>query len=276
MLISDLFWKLMLLIFAIFNLTTQSLAQEVMYFEGDSIGQIAWKKNLFTIVQYKTAEGRVATDEGYIRSWDGKSLLIGKGFWSERILLDNIIKITIGKNASEVSEFQKRNMKLQSHKPILSTVQPNDRIRVSTPSSQLVGEFVRSDSLSLSLRFKDQIELTPIPISSIKKLERSIGHRTNIGKSAGKGFLVGASIGIVWGFLSGKDCSNSPGEICFSRSSSAVMGGILVGSIGGICGGIVGLTNKQEHWQEIHLESLNIGLIRTAKGHFSAMVMMNF
>jgi hypothetical protein len=161
----------------------------------------------------------------------------------------------------------------------VSTLMPGERVRIK--STDLRGEFiVRSagqDSLVVGTMTSD--ETWTLPVESLRSVEVSGGKRSRpaaIGRGAGFGALLGASVGAVLGFADGDDeCAE--GNWCiiqFSAADKAVMGGLAVGVLGGAVGGILGAANPGERWQRVPIRRLSAG--PTVGGGFAAAVSVGF
>lgn len=103
-----------------------------------------------------------------------------------------------------------------------------------------------SDSLSFRSRATDMSVAT----SQITTLEIAQGTRTQVGKGALMGFLIGAFSGAAIGVATYDPC-----EACFidfDRSGTALLSGILGAGVGTVVGALAGL-RRVDNWVPVRL-----------------------
>ncbi len=135
-------------------------------------------------------------------------------------------------------------------------IEPGDRVRV-TVSSKIVGTVVTFVADTLVLKLEGQ-STWAVPLASMKKLEVSRGRKSNVGKGAGRGFLIGAALGVTVGALTGGgfgDCDFTHDTDSGGCSAQfALVGGLAFGLLGAGIGAIAGGANPGEEWQEVPVE----------------------
>jgi hypothetical protein len=92
--------------------------------------------------------------------------------------------------------------------------------------------------------------------TTITRLEVSAGRSTNAWRGLGYGALFGGLIGAVAGYAGGEDCNRSNSFICFDRGTTAVMGAVGVGIVGGVVGLVAGAFGSHERWRFVGLNPL--------------------
>lgn len=147
-----------------------------------------------------------------------------------------------------------------------TAVTPGSRIRASAPSvssKPFVGDVVawESDFLVVDARVWQKgtrlNQQVKVAIGSLTKLEVSRGHKSRFLRGLGYGFLIGAAAGTVIGAASGDD---DPSEwFAMSAGEKAVVGAVSLGLLGGIVGGVIGLSSPAEKWEEVPLDRLLVG-----------------
>ncbi len=147
-----------------------------------------------------------------------------------------------------------------------TAVTPGSRIRASAPSvsnKPFVGDVVgwESDSLIANARvwqsgtwLNQQVK---VGIGSLTKLEVSRGRKSRFLQGLGYGLLVGAATGAVIGAASGDDDPST--WFAMSAGEKAAVGAISLGLLGGIVGGVIGLSSPGERWEEVPLDRLRVG-----------------
>jgi hypothetical protein len=93
----------------------------------------------------------------------------------------------------------------------------------------------------------DTVLLGPGQVAKVTEIRRGRG----AAEGAGIGFVSGAAIGAALGFADGDDtCESSGGEWClfvFTAGEKAIMGGIVIGTIGGLVGLVVGAASGSKY-----------------------------
>ncbi len=147
-----------------------------------------------------------------------------------------------------------------------TTVTPGSRIRASAPSvssKPFVGDVVgwESDSLIVDARVWQKgtrlNQQVKVAMGSLTKLEVSRGRKSRFLQGLGYGFLVGAVTGTVIGAASGDD---DPSQFfSMTAGEKAAVGAVSLGLLGGIVGGVIGLSSPAEKWEEVPLDRLRVG-----------------
>lgn len=118
------------------------------------------------------------------------------------------------------------------------------RITVNQPSKRLfTGTLVSVDADSL--RFTDTTGVAAVPIASVARLERSRGRRSN----AGRGALIGGLIGGGAGLLLGIAASAEEGNIVEVGPEEIVVVTAIMGAAGAGLGALIGSASKRERWE---------------------------
>lgn len=117
--------------------------------------------------------------------------------------------------------------------------------------TEIYGELlsVRDSTLIICTEYsatKDELAKGVYPIISIKGQEIqkiTVEGESEFWKGAGYGALIGAVVGAGWGFASGDD---KGGYMNLTAEGKALVGAILLSSLGAITGGIVGAVNSTD------------------------------
>ena len=122
-----------------------------------------------------------------------------------------------------------------------------------------VGRVVTLNADTLVIRAQGWDESFFIPFEHLKKLELSRGRKSNLGKGAKVGFLVGAGLGAIFGVVAG--AGNCLGlDDSADPDGCSINLGIYTGAAFGILGmgfgAGVGAAHPGEVWQEVSLEEL--------------------
>jgi hypothetical protein len=136
----------------------------------------------------------------------------------------------------------------------LPTVTDHDGWRISTVA-HLIGEVsaLRGDTLFVDVGGSSP---TPVALSRVSTIEVSHGTKSNVGKGALIGGLVGAALGgaaataACGGIVMGQEVSCSGGEIV----GGVVVGGLIVGAVGATIGALI----RTEGWEQIPLSGLRV------------------
>ncbi len=133
-----------------------------------------------------------------------------------------------------------------------TVLNPGKRVRVSAPELDLrkqVATIVSVDADTLTVEINGWVAPVAIPTASVTRLEvrrRRSGSR--VWKGAGLGFLAGAVVGGVSGYLLAHEGStNSNGDY---GPLGAVAGGVLGGGVGALIGALVAVGDR---WESVPL-----------------------
>jgi hypothetical protein len=104
-------------------------------------------------------------------------------------------------------------------------------------------------------------ERLALPLSSILRLQAWTGRRGN----PSTGLLIGGIIGIAGGAAAGAGlCTSSGGFLepnCADAPVPEVVGGVIGGLVLGGMGALIGWAIKTDHWEEVPLDRLRVGLV---------------
>ena len=154
-----------------------------------------------------------------------------------------------------------------SHAQEEPPVTPGDRVRIKAPTistRQFEGEVValRSDTLIIDARiwergrmqWRDQPQ-AKIPVASVDRIDISRGKKSNVGKGAITGGLIGAGIGLVIGIGAAAEDGGF-----FDFGPEVVPAAVLaVGAYGAGIGALIGLIMPGERWEEVPVDELRVG-----------------
>ncbi len=142
---------------------------------------------------------------------------------------------------------------------------PGTRVRVSHPGEGTrTGTVVALTPDTLEVRLAGHAEASHVPLSQVTRLDVSLGKQRHLIRAAGIGFIVGGVIGAVAGAADGSSCT---GEfLCPGAGGGAVLGGVFVGSLGGIVGLIAGVV-PSERWERVPLEARRISVVTPSGSH---------
>jgi hypothetical protein len=124
------------------------------------------------------------------------------------------------------------------------------RITVSEPSKfRRVGRLVSWDADSLRFTSADTSGQEAVAIESLSRLERSLGRRSNAGRGAMIGALVGSGAGLILGIAASADEGSwfevGPEEIALVTA--------FMGATGAGLGALAGAATKRERWEPVTL-----------------------
>ncbi len=127
-------------------------------------------------------------------------------------------------------------------------------IRLMVISDKVVkGELlkVKKDSLLILLERRGSMSSVDVDISKIKTIK--IIKKSKIGKGFLYGFLIGSTVGVLWG--------RSQAQCKHDKGLQGFMGGIVFGTVGCLGGGAVGagLTLSEGRYKEIYNKEKSIG-----------------
>ena len=123
---------------------------------------------------------------------------------------------------------------------------PGRRIRVHQQGNQkLVGNFVSMDSASLAM-VTSIGDTVLVPRHDIAGLDLSQGTKSNAGKGAITGLLVGGGLGVALGLAA---ASSTEGSILESSPGAYAAGsGLLFGALGAGVGALIGSGQRTDKW----------------------------
>ncbi len=157
---------------------------------------------------------------------------------------------------------------------------PTHTTCVGRSPRQDVGTFVRwSDDTLLVLSNGNTLAL---PLDAVTRLDVSRGRKTNTGKGAEIGFLLGGVVGAVIGYASYEECvpQGPRSWSCIGPnfgSEGAALGGALLGGLGGgVVGALIGASSKTDRWQEVPLDRVRVSLGPQRDGRFGLGASVRF
>ncbi len=156
-------------------------------------------------------------------------------------------------------------------------VRPGERVRVTRlpicpppyicvggPGLQSAGTFVAWKADALIMESNGNV--LALPLDSVTKLEVSWGRKTNTGKGAGIGFLLGGLVGAIIGYASYEECSCLGGGV---GPETLALVGAVIGGFGGLATGVlIGSAIETDRWQEVPLDRLRVSLGPQRDGRF--------
>jgi hypothetical protein len=145
------------------------------------------------------------------------------------------------------------------------TVTPGTRVRVTHPGEGTrTGTVVALTADTLEVRLAGHSEASHLPLAQVTRLDVSQGKQRRLARFAGVGFLAGGAVGALTGALAESDCE---GELfCAGPAGGALIGGVFLGSVGGIIGLIAGVV-PSERWQRVPLQARRISLVTPSGSH---------
>ena len=135
-------------------------------------------------------------------------------------------------------------------------LQPGQRVRITAPALGLNRHIATFRTLDVDMLVVDNDNTARYPLSSLARLETSVGRRSHPWRGAWIGFLSGIGLGfLVW----------QVGDLgCYEGASTTncavVLGGGLGGAIGVVSGVIVGSFVKTDRWATVPLDHLRVSL----------------
>ena len=130
-------------------------------------------------------------------------------------------------------------------------VEVGARVRVTAHSipGRRIGSLVSLDGDSLRYTRWDTSSVVAVPLESVARLERSIGRRSNTGRGATLGALIGGGFGLFLGIAASTDNSGwwevGPEEIAAATAVAGVAGAGL--------GAVIGSLSKRDRWEPVTL-----------------------
>ena len=141
-----------------------------------------------------------------------------------------------------------------------------------------VGTFVawKSDTLVV----QSNGDILALPLDSVTRLDVSWGRKTNTGKGAGIGLVLGGLAGAFIGLASHEECVPRGWFSCIGPdfgSEGAALGGALLGGLGGlVVGALIGSAVKTDRWEEVPLDRLRVNLAPQRDGRFGVGLSVRF
>ena len=142
---------------------------------------------------------------------------------------------------------------------------PGTRVRVTHPGEGTrTGTVVALTPDTLEVRLVGHAEASHMPLAQVTRLEFSLGRQRHLMRGAGIGFLIGGTVGAATGAAAGSSCD---GEwLCPGAGGGAVLGGVFLGSVGGIIGLVAGVV-PSERWERVPLDARRISLVTPSSRH---------
>jgi len=137
----------------------------------------------------------------------------------------------------------------------ISSLNTGDKVRIFAPdvyTSAIKGTIYSTNTTDVTLDSGDYIYT--IPLSSIERLDISLGKKRNTGKGALIGLSSGALLGSLIGLATYEDCNSDEFMGCFlhfSKGESALIGAASGGFVGLIIGTVSGYSIKTDKWERI-------------------------
>ncbi len=146
-----------------------------------------------------------------------------------------------------------------------------------SPRQRSVGTFLawKADSLVV----QSNGDTLSVPVNLVTRLDVSLGRKTNTGKGAGTGFLLGAVVGAVIGLVSYEECVPQGAFSCLGPDGPevAAAAGAIIGGLGGlVAGALIGSATETDRWQEVPLDRLRVSLGPQRDGRFGLGASVRF
>lgn len=128
----------------------------------------------------------------------------------------------------------------------LAAQEPGTRIRLApTDGAVQIGVLVALDRDSVHIRDMAGTDLR-YARADLRLLERSIGHRRNVGRAAVRGGVIGAGAGFLLGALASAE------DDAFCSGASCIAAGSGAGAVWGLAiGAAIGALVRTEQWERI-------------------------
>lgn len=144
-----------------------------------------------------------------------------------------------------------------------TSVSPGDRVRVTAPRVDLskgIGTVAALGADTILVAVEGGANALALPLSDVKKLEVYRGTKSQAGRGAGIGFLVGAGMGTLLGALGSGMCGMEgdpePGCVAGFTIGAALLGG-GVGLLLGV--GIGAASGRTDRWETVRLDDIRVG-----------------
>ena len=169
------------------------------------------------------------------------------------------------------------------------TLEVGSRVRVRTEFDAWAGSpskvyrvlGIHADSLLL-VQTERTDSVTTVPLRDITHLEISRGRRTHKSHDALIGFLIGAPVGALFGYLDGDDPPSTVGFLSaettylhMTAAEKAVAGGVGLGLVGALIGAIVG-SPVTDDWVGVPLDRLSVSVAPGRWGGIRLSMTANF
>ena len=105
-----------------------------------------------------------------------------------------------------------------------------------------------------------------VRVNLVTRLDVSRGRKTNTGKGAGIGVLLGGVVGALIGYASYEECVH-----CFFdlRPETLAAAGAVIGGLGGLAAGaLIGSAIETDRWMEMPLASMRVSVAPQRDGRF--------
>ncbi len=130
------------------------------------------------------------------------------------------------------------------------------RVRITTgaPSGQRkVGTLVSADADTLRFTSSGSGAVQSIPTASVVRFERSRGRRSNAGRGAVIGGIVGGGLGLLLGIAASADdggwLTPGPGDVAVVT--------LFMGGVGAGFGALLGAASKRDRWESVPLPGID-------------------
>ncbi|HEX7336815.1 MAG TPA: hypothetical protein VF252_06360 [Gemmatimonadales bacterium] len=132
---------------------------------------------------------------------------------------------------------------------------PGARIRVTSDSGSpraRIGTLVSMDSNALHFRSAKDSSLISVPTGSLVRLEQSMGRKSNAGRGAFIGALVGAGTGLLLGLLA--SAAEDDRDSFYDVGPEDVFAATAVlGAAGAGVGALIGAMSHRDRWEPVPL-----------------------
>jgi hypothetical protein len=151
-----------------------------------------------------------------------------------------------------------------AERPAGSPLVAGDRVRLSarTIAKVTTGRLLEVGPDGLKIQLADRPDPIEVPLTSVTRLERSLGRRSSAGKGALIGTLVGAGAGaalVVAASGSDSDCDGP------CAGYAAVLGAAFAGA-GALVGAISGALITTERWEAVSLGHIGVSMAPRPRG----------
>jgi len=123
----------------------------------------------------------------------------------------------------------------------VESVRQGARVRVAADGERMTGTLAERGQDTLWVRLDHADAVRAVPLAGVQRLEVSREWRSNAGRGALAGFVVGAIPGVV----SGATCD------CGNRGAAVLLLGAFTGGIGAAIGAVLGATSHHDVWEVV-------------------------